>query len=1489
LYELDQNHQIPMLTSEQVLLWHHTFAATAAAQSHFPSNVGRLLGTITRTLTTDKGRPKLPKPFLGTYPMKPAQLRNISKHKATYEAKQEKDNANTIEARATAIREQWQQIINNGVQVHGWDIRHGSLLTSAVNDPHYVPVPALLKWAAKDDHQGQCKDLYHGLLSIPTDTRSILTSLAELSSPIGLYDIPLITPYPVLEEMEQITREKLPALQRYRLTIAVYANRLLPEVMMARDLHIIMSALDEFSYRLTQPLESCPVPQKPVFASAEYPKVVVEDTLDDDTEAEEKKEQDLTILGSTRDDGLTISAFTIPGLMKLLEHRGNDISNWKQPNNLQIDLMLHQKHAVCWMMQMESLGGFGINSILWEEREFWDGGKYYYSPALGQIRLAQPPTCKGGILADQMGLGKTMEVMGLILATLEILKSEQRAGMMYLQTTLIVVPPALVSQWISEIHKCCGDYLVVQYYDPKSQVFEDKSKARGTPDIVVTTYRSLESHAASKNLADKVWGRIVLDEMQEIRSSTSLIAKNCEKLISERRWMLSGTPFFEGIDDLRGELNFLSVVPFCAKLEDGFFDFAILDHWKQRSKYGRETLKIIGLLALRRSSSMTICETGAPLLGLQNLTIEFVPVTQRPSERALYCYLEHLVARELEMSEGHTSAALCLRLLREMSISPVLLNGGLGVSSQLQSLNGILIRENRRRLQSAGLEIAVDEDPKKILSRSDLVDDMFDANRGRTILSCWDAIRYLTQVQESVHTEADFVSEMTLGTGGGMARRNRATTSVDALIIDCKMKLAEANKKVSAARSKRARARWHLALELVTIGACPEYPKCIKRSVATLWKWRWLVEKRSHIDKHRSTSCFLRRGWRPSEKFATIDLYATNPGFAWAHARSVEINEIPNEVTFEEIKRSILEGISTEGKANIDGSVAIYAYKRKGSWNAVVQFEDLVHMNALVHKAAMKGGVTISHQQVIPSILEGQAESKAILDEIKAEHSVYPTITSRQKLKDIMKQHREAMLGLRIVSDSIHIDKFSFHVMLKQKSFRSAHPPSSTTLLDSSSATIDEANARLTQYVPVLKEEQDKLQKYQRGLKIPDHVKEMSAYETLVALAEKDYEHTWCPICMDQLGETKRNKAQAKLGMISLTHCGHIYCQMCLSEYMSTRQASHLQTQCPTCRKPLGIAREVTVVDPNLTGELENLDEKRIRAKRIIQAASKLLETSNGQLEAAMWEQLYLSIDLPVGVSRAGEPRLTAIPLEVLQHLRSATCMNTHNKPASTPLSGPLGFQNGLSSKIQALLSDLPKDERCVVFSSYATCINHLTFCLRNLDIPHQSLYKGQKVAAQEEALGDWKKSTTNADGSTFIPFPILVVQSGAAASGLTLTDACKIFLLEPFVRQEEEQQAFARCHRYGQTRPVHVKVYYTPVSVESRLLEWRKKALEGPSRSDSNVTTRFTSLDVVDNEEEDDECDYSRPEMVRDDEEFNQTLFLLGLMQSRRDKEAGD
>ena len=70
--------------------------------------------------------------------------------------------------------------------------------------------------------------------------------------------------------------------------------------------------------------------------------------------------------------------------------------------------------------------------------------------------------------------------------------------------------------------------------------------------------------------------------MQEIRSSTTQLARLCEKLSAESRLMISGTPLYTSIDDLNGELNFLGVYPFCLNdATDGFWGSKIGRPWKE--------------------------------------------------------------------------------------------------------------------------------------------------------------------------------------------------------------------------------------------------------------------------------------------------------------------------------------------------------------------------------------------------------------------------------------------------------------------------------------------------------------------------------------------------------------------------------------------------------------------------------------------------------------------------------------------------------------------------------------------------------------------------------------------------------------------------------------------------------------------------------------------------------------------------------------------
>jgi hypothetical protein len=326
----------------------------------------------------------------------------------------------------------------------------------------------------------------------------------------------------------------------------------------------------------------------------------------------------------------------------------------------------------------------------------------------------------------------------------------------------------------------------------------------------------------------------------------------------------------------------------------------------------------------------------------------------------------------------------------------------------------------------------------------------------------------------------------------------------------------------------------------------------------------------------------------------------------------------------------------------------------------------------------------------------------------------------------------------------------------------------------------------------------------------------------------------------------------------------------------------------PCCRKGFNHQLDVIHID-HLATDHEEIAMKKADAKKRVVEASKLMESSDGILKGELWHALFLSIDLPTHVSNAPHRQHTALPQDALAHFRAATGMKIDCSRSDTPESW-VSKQTGISSKIQMLLHDLPLGERAVVFSSSKEGVLHLTSVIKAYGIDCFSLYVGSTDASATRLWGAIELDEQ-------IAGPVLVIQAGAAASGLTLTAASKIFLMEPFNRQEEEQQAYARCHRYGQAKDVHVKVYYAPVSVESRLLRWRKRSAEkftsanapkyvftelyedsGEEDNIDDTSDNSVSLGDEDDDEENDGKEKKESDEVHEEENIR-TQFLLGLV----------
>jgi SNF2 family DNA or RNA helicase len=142
---------------------------------------------------------------------------------------------------------------------------------------------------------------------------------------------------------------------------------------------------------------------------------------------------------------------------------------------------------------------------------------------------------KGGFLCDEMGLGKTIQMLGIIMGNFNI-------------KTLIVLPLALMKQWESVIKKLIGHSPIIYHGPNKKKIMLDNLLVA---PIVLTTYGELATSKKRKeSLLFKVkWFRIIFDEAHHLRTQKSAVHIGALNLYSEIRWIVTGTPVQNKMDD----------------------------------------------------------------------------------------------------------------------------------------------------------------------------------------------------------------------------------------------------------------------------------------------------------------------------------------------------------------------------------------------------------------------------------------------------------------------------------------------------------------------------------------------------------------------------------------------------------------------------------------------------------------------------------------------------------------------------------------------------------------------------------------------------------------------------------------------------------------------------------------------------------------------------------------------------------------------------
>ncbi|KAI5779527.1 SNF2 family N-terminal domain-containing protein [Geopyxis carbonaria] len=187
----------------------------------------------------------------------------------------------------------------------------------------------------------------------------------------------------------------------------------------------------------------------------------------------------------------------------------------------------------------------------------------FQKEGLHWLRLQEQGQFGGGILADEMGMGKTIQTLSLIM-------TDPKA-----KPNLVVAPTVAMMQWKSEIEKYTGSAMSIYIYHGTSRLTDPKELSKY--NIILTTYNVLESVFRKQEFGFKrkaglfkeksalhnvKYHRVILDEAHNIKDRSSGTAKAVYALDTKYKLCLSGTPLQNRIGELFSLLRFLQIDPF---------------------------------------------------------------------------------------------------------------------------------------------------------------------------------------------------------------------------------------------------------------------------------------------------------------------------------------------------------------------------------------------------------------------------------------------------------------------------------------------------------------------------------------------------------------------------------------------------------------------------------------------------------------------------------------------------------------------------------------------------------------------------------------------------------------------------------------------------------------------------------------------------------------------------------------------------------------
>ncbi len=248
----------------------------------------------------------------------------------------------------------------------------------------------------------------------------------------------------------------------------------------------------------------------------------------------------------------------------------------------------------------------------------------------------------GACLADQMGLGKTLQALALILS-----KATQGA-------TLIIAPTSVCLNWISEAEKFAPTLNPVQFANSDRQEILEQLQPL---DLFVCSYGLLQQDEVATMLAKVEWQTIVLDEAQAIKNMSTKRSQAAMKLQGKFKLLTTGTPIENHLGELWNLFRFINP-GLLGSWEQFNQRFAAPIERNQDRATRKQLKKLIQPFILRRTKTQVLEE-------LPSRTEITLHVDMSQAEMAFYEALRQQAIAKLSDSDA-TAGTKHLQILAEI-------------------------------------------------------------------------------------------------------------------------------------------------------------------------------------------------------------------------------------------------------------------------------------------------------------------------------------------------------------------------------------------------------------------------------------------------------------------------------------------------------------------------------------------------------------------------------------------------------------------------------------------------------------------------------------------------------------------------------------------------------------------------------------------------------------------------------------------------------